>query len=105
LALLRLGVTVPPLLPVARWALTPPFHPYPSSRPFLPGLRAVSFLWPCPSPCGAQALPGSLPDGARTFLGHLAVAAIIALDQWLQDKQAMSFGLWAVPSHEWRDQI
>ena len=28
LALLRLGVTVPPLLPAARWALTPPFHPY-----------------------------------------------------------------------------
>src|SRR5207248_7272942 len=29
LALLRLGVTVPRLLPGARWALTPPFHPYP----------------------------------------------------------------------------
>ena len=29
LVLLRLGVTVPPLLPAARWALTPPFHPYP----------------------------------------------------------------------------
>src|SRR5688500_15645177 len=29
LALLRLGVTLPPLLPAARWALTPPFHPYP----------------------------------------------------------------------------
>jgi hypothetical protein len=30
--------------------------------------RAVYFLWPCPSPFGAQALPGSLPCGARTFL-------------------------------------
>jgi hypothetical protein len=29
LALLRLGVTVPLLLPAVRWALTPPFHPYP----------------------------------------------------------------------------
>src|SRR3989442_421801 len=29
LALLRLGVTVPRPLPAARWALTPPFHPYP----------------------------------------------------------------------------
>ena len=29
LALLRLGVAVPPLLPATRWALTPPFHPYP----------------------------------------------------------------------------
>src|SRR5512146_1945804 len=28
LALLRLGVAVPLLLPEARWALTPPFHPY-----------------------------------------------------------------------------
>ena len=61
LALLRLGVTVPRLLPDVRWALTPPFHPYPNSG-------AVCFLWPYPSPCGAQALPGSLPYGARTFL-------------------------------------
>src|SRR5687767_7710823 len=35
LALLRLGVAVPPLLPAVRWALTPPFHPY------------------LPAPCGA----------------------------------------------------
>src|SRR5438128_1988341 len=28
LALLRPGVALPRLLPVARWALTPPFHPY-----------------------------------------------------------------------------
>ena len=33
-----------------------------------PASGAVCFLWPCPSPCGAQALPGSLPCGARTFL-------------------------------------
>jgi len=63
LALLRPGVAVPRLLPGARWALTPPFHPYPLEK------RAVCFLWPFPSPCGAQALPGSLPYGARTFLG------------------------------------
>ena len=76
LALLRLGVTVPPLLPAARWALTPPFHPYPSTC-----VGAVCFLWPCPSPFGAQALPGSLPCGARTFLGDLAAPATIALGQ------------------------
>src|SRR5438128_12365299 len=63
LALLRLGVTVPRLLPGARWALTPPFHPYPWIT------RAVGSLWPFPSPRGAQELPGSLPCGARTFLG------------------------------------
>ena len=28
LALLPVGLAVPPLLPAARWALTPPFHPY-----------------------------------------------------------------------------
>ncbi|AKU13689.1 hypothetical protein AzCIB_3796 [Azoarcus sp. CIB] len=28
LALPRMGFTVPVLLPVLRWALTPPFHPY-----------------------------------------------------------------------------
>src|SRR5690349_13356773 len=65
LALLRLGVAVPPSLPPVRWALTPPFHPYRRVAP-----PAVRFLWPCPSPCGAQALPGSLPSGARTFLGQ-----------------------------------
>jgi len=67
LALLRLGVTVPPLLPAARWALTPPFHPC-HSPGLAPGFQAVCSLWPCPSPFGAQALPGSLPVGARTFL-------------------------------------
>src|SRR5882724_910859 len=51
-------------LPAVRWALTPPFHPYPTLA-----RGAVCFLWPCPSPFGAQALPGSLPVGARTFLG------------------------------------
>ena len=30
LILLRVGFTVPPLLPVARCALTAPFHPYPA---------------------------------------------------------------------------
>src|SRR5512142_2161601 len=35
LALLRLGVTVPRPLPAARWALTPPFHPYPETGRYL----------------------------------------------------------------------
>ncbi len=62
LALLRLGVAVP--LAVTRSAV----GSYPTISP-LPHLReAVCFLLPCPSPLGAQALPGSLPGGARTFL-------------------------------------
>ena len=32
------------------------------------GGSAVCSLWHFPSPCGAQALPGTLPYGARTFL-------------------------------------
>ncbi len=32
LALLPVGLAMPPLLPAARWALTPPFHPYPSRK-------------------------------------------------------------------------
>src|SRR5207237_5950359 len=41
---------------------------YPTVSPLPLDTRAVYFLWPYPSPCGAQALPGSLPCGARTFL-------------------------------------
>src|SRR5579884_3692047 len=41
---------------------------YPTVSPLPLGQRAVCSLWPCPSPYGAQALPGSLPCGARTFL-------------------------------------
>ena len=45
-------------------------------------LGAVCFLWPLSSPFGAQALPGSLPSGARTFLGYPTVPAIITLNQY-----------------------
>ncbi len=51
---------------VARWALTPPFHPCPQrekSRPL-----AVCSLWHFPSGRPAWGLPSILPCGARTFL-------------------------------------
>ena len=38
-ALLRMGFAVPKPLPASRWALTPPFHPYPGRKP----TRAVCF--------------------------------------------------------------
>ena len=60
LALLPVGLAVPPLLPGARWALTPPFHPYPACR-------AVSFLWRFPSGCPARALPGTVTSGSPDF--------------------------------------
>jgi hypothetical protein len=64
------GLPVRALLPGALWALTPLFSPLPdpavTRRP-----SAVLFLWHYPSrePLRAQALPGGLPCGARTFLG------------------------------------
>jgi len=53
-ALHRKGFFVPPTSPSARWALTPPFHPYcPGSRtPAFARIRfsaAVYSLWHCPS--------------------------------------------------------
>jgi hypothetical protein len=51
------------LLPVVRCALTAPFHPY-----LLLAQVAVYSLLHLSSACAAQALPGTLPYGARTFL-------------------------------------
>ena len=57
-----------PCRPVARprCALTAPFHPY--QHP-CEGRSAVYFLLHFPSARAAQALPGTVPCGARTFLG------------------------------------
>ena len=57
----RRGLPCRELLPVARCALTAPFHPY---RP----RSAVYFLWHFPWAHTLQALPGALSEGARTFL-------------------------------------
>jgi len=56
LALLRTGFAVPPFLRRVRWALTPPFHPYPAERGGLfsvalslglrrPGVTRCPALW------------------------------------------------------------
>ena len=58
LVLLRVGFTMPRLLPAARCALTAPFHPYPRS---LALAEAVSFLLHWPSGC----LEASVPDVIR----------------------------------------
>ena len=67
LALLQVGFAVPPALPRARWALTPPFHPYRNSK-----IPAVCFLLHFPSPTphevGAWPLTSTVLYGARTFL-------------------------------------
>jgi len=56
---------MPRPLPAARWALTPPFHPY---RMTPRCLRRFCFLWHFPGGRPHRALPGILPCGARTFL-------------------------------------
>src|SRR5690606_35459381 len=63
------GVCRAGLLPGSRCALTTPFHPYHArlATPF-----GGIFLLHFPSARAAQALPGTVPCGARTFLGILA---------------------------------
>ena len=67
-ALLPVGLAMRALLPAPRWALTPPFHPYPGG----PGRSVL---------CGAfrqVALPGRYPapllQGVRTFLPQKGAA-------------------------------
>ena len=54
--LLPVGFTVPPPLPDARWALTPPFHPCRSAN----GEPVVCFLLHCPWGHPRRALPGTV---------------------------------------------
>jgi len=51
--LLPVWFTMPHPLPVARWALTPPFHPYPVEE-------AVCFLLHFPWGCPRRVLPGTV---------------------------------------------
>ncbi|SVB07922.1 uncharacterized protein METZ01_LOCUS160776 [marine metagenome] len=72
LVLLRVGFTLPFVLPPTRCALTAPFHPYrPDTRKCQ---SAVYFLWHFPSTRAAQTLSGTLPYGARTFLDPAPLA-------------------------------
>ena len=74
LVLLRVGFTLPFVLPPTRCALTAPFHPY---RPDIRKCQsAVHFLWHFPSTRAAQTLSGTLPYGARTFLDPAPFANI-----------------------------
>ena len=55
----------------ARWALTPPFHPYPSARGEAAGRRAVCFLWHFPSRRLDPPCPGlSSSDSGRRPCGQ-----------------------------------
>jgi len=54
--LLPVGFAMPVPLPVPRWALTPPFHPYPTAE----AARAVCFLRHFPWGRPRRALPGTV---------------------------------------------
>jgi len=65
LALHQLGFTMPRLLPVLRWALTPPFHPY-RHHLTIGGMLSVAL-----SVTRTLVCPGvtwQLPQSVRTFL-------------------------------------
>ena len=62
------GLPCHELLPAMRCALTAPFHPYLRFRLLETIMKAVYSLLHFPSAHAAQALPGTLPYEARTFL-------------------------------------
>src|SRR3569832_918225 len=62
--LLQAVLAVPSLSPGTRWALTPPFHPYPPSPR---RWRAVCFLWRYPWGHPRRALPAALSPWSPDF--------------------------------------
>ena len=64
LVLLQVGFAVPVVLPPLRCALTAPFHPYRRRERRLGGIFLLHFPWTHVP----QALPGTVPCEARTFL-------------------------------------
>lgn len=60
-------------LPDSRCALTAPFHPCRPAEAVLGGIFLLHF----PSARAAQALPGTVPCGARTFLGIVSNDATV----------------------------
>ena len=74
--LLPVGFAVPPLLPVARWALTPPFHPCPArvsaplahAHPSRSKAGRFAFCGTFPGVAPAGRYPAPCFHGARTFL-------------------------------------
>ncbi len=80
-ALLPVGFAVPRMLPPARWALTPPFHPYSPSlypSPYAGRVgwgKRFAFCGTFPGVAPAGRYPAPCLRGARTFLCLSAAAA------------------------------
>ncbi len=64
LVLLQARFTLPSSLPKTRWALTPPFHPYPD------GSRRFAFCGTVSRVTPGGRYPPPFHRGARTFLGR-----------------------------------
>lgn len=69
----RMRFVVPPSSRLGRWALTPPFHPYPRLR--AGGLFSVILSVTAACTAAPTLSCGMLPYGVRTFLWHLRLAA------------------------------
>ena len=73
LTLLLMWLAIPAMLPLPRWALTPPFHPSrfqtePKNGGMFSVALSVSFRITINYADKARVLPGIMPCGARTFL-------------------------------------
>ena len=67
----RMRFVVPPSSRLGRWALTPPFHPYPHFR--AGGLFSVTLSVTAACTAAPTLSRGMLPCGVRTFLWHPAL--------------------------------
>ena len=84
LVLLRVEFTLQLLLPVIRCALTAPFQPYLWSSWEQPS--AVFSLLHLSSAYAAQALPGTLFIGARTFLPPIRISSVCTSDTTIKQR-------------------
>ena len=66
--LLQAGLAMPSALPKTRWALTPPFHPYPPKK-------AVCFLWRYPSGRPGRKLSAAISPWSPDFPPSFAKAS------------------------------
>src|SRR4051812_15962880 len=76
---------MPRLLPVARWALTPPFHPYRSLR------HGGCFLWHCPS--------SGLRHPPRRYLAACPMEPGLSSGRTLASRHATTRLAFLPPSH------
>lgn len=76
---------LPRLLPVGRWALTPPFHPYRKRHEAPPGglFSVILSVMPCFRVAFPQILCGPLSSGVRTFLPQAKLRATAGRPQRL----------------------